>query len=181
MNDITREVLTPFYEAFDETNNMDFRLKNLGTYSFRVNGEYHAWNPETIARLQIATKTNDYQLFKEYTKTVDEKTNPTFIRDLLDYKRNPIDIVEVEPASSIMKRFCTGAMSYGSISREAHEAMAIAMNIIGGRSNTGEGGEDPTRYLTREDGLSTRSAIKQVVYHSCKLFFLCLMRYYPYH
>ena len=162
MNDITREVLTPFYEAFDETDNMDFRLKNLGTYSFRVNGEYHAWNPETIARLQIATKTNDYQLFKEYTKTVDNKPNPTFIRDLLDYKRNPIDIVEVEPASSIMKRFCTGAMSYGSISREAHEAMAIAMNIIGGRSNTGEGGEDPARYLKREDGLSTRSAIKQV-------------------
>ncbi|HCA99900.1 MAG TPA: glutamate synthase subunit alpha, partial [Porphyromonadaceae bacterium] len=112
--------------------------------------------------LQIATKTNNYGLFKEYTRTVDDKPNPAFIRDMLDYKRNPIDISEVEPAANIMKRFCTGAMSYGSISREAHEAMAIAMNIIGGRSNTGEGGEDPERYKKRDDGLSTRSAIKQV-------------------
>ncbi|HCF80240.1 MAG TPA: hypothetical protein DER39_00850, partial [Porphyromonadaceae bacterium] len=108
--------------------------------------------------LQIATKTNNYGLFKEYTRTVDDKPNPAFIRDMLDYKRNPIDISEVEPAANIMKRFCTGAMSYGSISREAHEAMAIAMNIIGGRSNTGEGGEDPERYKKRDDGLSTRSA-----------------------
>ena len=162
MEDISREVLQPFHEAFSETDNEAFRLKNLGIYAYRNEGEYHAWNPETISRLQIATKTNNYELFKAYSKTVDEKSNPAFIRDLLDYERNPIDISEVEPASNIMKRFCTGAMSYGSISREAHEAMAIAMNIIGGRSNTGEGGEDPDRYKKRDDGLSTRSAIKQV-------------------
>ena len=93
---------------------------------------------------------------------MDEKPAPIFIRDLMDYKRNPIDISEVEPVENIMKRFVTGAMSYGSISREAHEAMAMAMNKIGGRSNTGEGGEDSERYKKREDGLSTRSAIKQV-------------------
>ncbi|WP_436416611.1 glutamate synthase large subunit [Petrimonas sp.] len=162
MDDIAREVLQPFYEAFDENSNEDFRLKNLGIYAYRLEGEYHAWNPETISRLQIATKANNYDLYKEYSKTVDKKTVPAFIRDLLDYKSNPIDISEVEPAANILKRFCTGAMSYGSISREAHEAMAIAMNIIGGRSNTGEGGEDPERYKKRDDGLSTRSAIKQV-------------------
>lgn len=162
MEDITREVLQPFYEAFDANNNESFHLKNLGHYAYRNDGEYHAWNPETIARLQIATKTGDYNKYKEYSALVDNKSNPAFIRDLLDYKRNPIDISEVEPAENIMKRFCTGAMSYGSISREAHEAMAIAMNKIGGRSNTGEGGEDPERYKKRDDGLSTRSAIKQV-------------------
>ena len=162
MDDIAYEVLQPFFEAFSETANGASRLENLGIYAYRNNGEYHAWNPETVSRLQIATKTNNYGLFKEYTRTVDDKPNPAFIRDMLDYKRNPIDISEVEPAANIMKRFCTGAMSYGSISREAHEAMAIAMNIIGGRSNTGEGGEDPERYKKRDDGLSTRSAIKQV-------------------
>jgi len=112
--------------------------------------------------LQIATRTNSYEKYKEYARSVDEKPSFIFIRDIIDYKRNPIDISEVEPAENIMKRFVTGAMSYGSISREAHEAMAIAMNLIGGRSNTGEGGEDPERYKKREDGLSTRSAIKQV-------------------
>ena len=162
MDDIANEVLKPFSEAFNENRNDEFLLKNQGIYAYRNDGEYHAWNPETISRLQIATKTNNYNLFKEYSNIVDNKLNPAFIRDLLDYKNKSIDISEVEPAESIMKRFCTGAMSYGSISREAHEALAIAMNIIGGRSNTGEGGEDPERYKTREDGLSTRSAIKQV-------------------
>lgn len=162
LEDIAREVLTPFFEAFDEMNNEEFHLKNLGLYAYRKEGEFHAWNPETIYRLQQSTRANDYVRFKEYTKIIDEKPNPAFIRDLLDYKRNPIDISEVEPVENIMKRFCTGAMSYGSISREAHEALAIAMNIIGGRSNTGEGGEDPERYKPREDGLSTRSAIKQI-------------------
>ena len=162
MDDIANEVLKPFSEAFNENRNDEFLLKNQGIYAYRNDGEYHAWNPETISRLQIATKTNNYNLFKEYSNIVDNKLNPAFIRDLLDYKNKSIDISEVEPAESIMKRFCTGAMSYGSISREAHEALAIAMNIIGGRSNTGEGGEDPERYKSREDGLSTRSAIKQV-------------------
>ena len=163
IEDVANEVLKPHNEAFFPAEGSDpTSLENLGQYAYRNNGEKHAWNPETIARLQIATKTNDYAKFKEYVKAVDEKPAPIFIRDLMDYKRNPIDINEVEPVESIMKRFVTGAMSYGSISREAHEAMAIAMNIIGGRSNTGEGGEDPERYKLREDGLSTRSAIKQV-------------------
>ena len=163
IEDVANEVLKPHNEAFFPAEGSDpTSLENLGQYAYRNNGEKHAWNPETIARLQIATKTNDYAKFKEYVKAVDEKPAPIFIRDLMDFKRNPIDINEVEPAESIMKRFVTGAMSYGSISREAHEAMAIAMNIIGGRSNTGEGGEDPERYKLREDGLSTRSAIKQV-------------------
>ncbi len=163
MEDIASEVLNPHFAAFyPEEGSDQTQLKNLGHYAYRRDGEEHAWNPESIARLQIATKTNSYEKFKEYTKVVDEKPTPIFIRDLMDFKRNPIDISEVEPVESITKRFVTGAMSYGSISREAHEAMAIAMNLIGGRSNTGEGGEDPIRYQKRDDGLSTRSAIKQV-------------------
>lgn len=163
IEDVANEVLRPFNEAFFPEEGSDpAQLYNLGLYTYRRDGEEHAWNPETIARLQIATKTGDYGKFKEYVKAVDEKANPIFIRDLMDYKRNPIDIKEVEPVEKIMKRFVTGAMSYGSISREAHEAMAMAMNKIGGRSNTGEGGEDPERYKKRDDGLSTRSAIKQV-------------------
>ena len=162
MEDIAREVLEPHRLAFSPKEGEDFQLLNLGHYAYRLDGEQHAWNPETIARLQIATKTGSYDKYKEFVKSVDEKPTPIFIRDLIDYKRNPIDISEVEPAENIMKRFCTGAMSYGSISREAHEAMAMAMNVIGGRSNTGEGGEDPERYKKRPDGLSTRSAIKQV-------------------
>ncbi len=163
IEDVANEVLLPHHEAFfpEEGSNPN-QLINLGQYAYRNDGEKHAWNPETIARLQIATKTNSYEKYKEYTKAVDDKEIPIFIRDLMDYKPNPIDISEVEPVESIMKRFVTGAMSYGSISREAHEAMAIAMNKIGGRSNTGEGGEDPERYKSRADGLSTRSAIKQV-------------------
>lgn len=161
LEDIAREVIDPHHEAFTPSNEK-FHLKNLGIYAYRNDGEYHAWNPETIARLQIATKTGSYDKFKEYSSVIDNKAAPAFIRDMLDYKPNPIDISKVEPVEAIMKRFCTGAMSYGSISREAHEAMAMAMNIIGGRSNTGEGGEDPERYKKREDGLSTRSSIKQV-------------------
>jgi len=163
MEDVANEVLTPFTEAFSPEEGSDPSiLVNLGHYAYRNDGVRHAWNPETIARLQIATKTNSFEKYREYSKAVDEKSAPIFIRDLMDYKRNPIDINEVEPVEKITKRFVTGAMSYGSISREAHEALAMAMNIVGGRSNTGEGGEDPERYKKRDDGLSTRSAIKQV-------------------
>ncbi len=162
MDDITNEVLKPFYEGLNNDDSTPFTLNNTGTYAYRVKGEYHAWNPETIAGLQLATKTNNYKLFKDYCNVVNNKEKPTFIRDLLDYKQNPIDISEVEPIENILKRFCTGAMSYGSISKEAHEALAVAMNIIGGRSNTGEGGEDPARFTVSDDGLSRRSAIKQV-------------------
>ena len=162
LEEVAQEVLQPHREAFFQEMNEPFRLVNTGQYAYRVEGEYHAWNPETVARLQIATRTGNYALFKEYTRLVNEKEKPAFIRDMLEYKKVPIDISEVEPVEKIMKRFCTGAMSYGSISREAHEALAIAMNIIGGRSNTGEGGEDPARFLPQEDGLSRRSAIKQI-------------------
>ena len=163
IENIAEEVINPHVAAFFPAEGTDpNELDNLGLYAYRNDGEKHAWNPETIARLQIATKTNDYAKFKEYTKSVDDKEQPIFIRDLMDYKHNPIDISEVEPVEGILKRFVTGAMSYGSISRESHEAMAMAMNIVGGRSNTGEGGEDPERYKKREDGLSTRSSIKQV-------------------
>ncbi len=137
-------------------------LKNEGIYSFRKEGEKHAWNPETIATLQIATRLGSYPKFKEFTRLVDEKPLPLFLRDFFDFKRNPIDIQEVEPVENIMKRFCTAAMSFGAISQEAHEAMAIAMNRIGGRSNTGEGGEDSTRFYPKDGEANTRSAIKQV-------------------
>lgn len=163
LDDIAREVLTPHRAGFFPEEGEEFRLLNLGQYHYRLDGEQHAWNPETIARLQIATKTNSYDKYKEFVQAADVKESPVFIRDLLEYQKGqPIDIAEVEPVEKIMRRFVTGAMSYGSISREAHEAMAMAMNVIGGRSNTGEGGEDPERYKKRDDGLSTRSAIKQV-------------------
>jgi len=133
-------------------------FESFGNYYYRKYGEHHAWNPETIGLLQWATRTNDYSKYKEYSKLVDEENaQPLFIRGCLKYKKNPIDISLVEPVEEIMKRFVTGAMSYGSISKEAHEALAVAMNTICGRSNTGEGGEDPARF-----GTNKRSAIKQV-------------------
>lgn len=144
------------------SNSKSFILPHEGIYSFRKDGEPHAWNPETISTLQLATRLGSYKKFKEYTSLVDNKEKPIFLRDFFNYKRNPISIDKVEPAESIMRRFVTGAMSYGSISKEAHEAMAIAMNKIHGRSNTGEGGEDSARFTPREDGTSLRSAIKQV-------------------
>ena len=137
-------------------------LPNRGLYAFRKDGEKHAWNPETISTLQLATRLGSYKKFKEFTAMVDSKESPIFLRDFLDFRRAPISIDRVEPVEHIVQRFVTGAMSYGSISREAHEAMAIAMNKLHGRSNTGEGGEDRARFIPREDGTSLRSAIKQV-------------------
>jgi glutamate synthase (NADPH/NADH) large chain len=139
-------------------------LPNKGLLSYRKDGESHSWNPETISTLQLSTKLGSYKKFKEYSSLVDNKQDAIFLRDFLTFKKSkkPIPIDQVEPASEIMRRFVTGAMSYGSISREAHETMALAMNKIHARSNTGEGGEDPNRYKLREDGLSLRSAIKQV-------------------
>ncbi|MFR9557161.1 MAG: glutamate synthase large subunit [Rikenellaceae bacterium] len=159
LSDITRDVLRFHAAAFKGE-----KLGDLGQYAYRKEGEKHAWNPETIATLQIATRLGSYKKFKEYTNFVNEKQRPIFLRDRLDYKKasTPIDISKVESKESIMRRFVTGAMSFGSISREAHEAMAIAMNRIGGKSNTGEGGEDPARFIPREDGSSARSAIKQI-------------------
>ncbi|MDR2919043.1 MAG: glutamate synthase large subunit [Tannerella sp.] len=138
-------------------------LPHKGMLSYRKDGEQHAWNPETIVALQLATRMGSYKKFKEYSGLIDNKKEPVFLRDFLTYRKGErIPIEKVEPASKIMKRFVTGAMSYGSISQEAHETMAIAMNKIHGRSNTGEGGENPERFKPRKDGLSLRSAIKQV-------------------
>ena len=159
--EIAEQILRPHRKAFTDDLHPERMME--GVYSYRKKGEHHAWNPETIALLQWSTRTGDREKFREYTRLVNENTaQPGFLRGLLRMKKNPIPVSEVEPAENIMKRFVTGAMSYGSISREAHEAMAIAMNRIGGRSNTGEGGEDPERFKPREDGDSARSAIKQV-------------------
>ncbi len=161
MNEIAEEVLIPHRKAFISEQQPDILTE--GVYSYRKYGEHHAWNPEAISLLQWSTSTGNYKKFKEYTNRVNADTaSPGFIRGLLRIKTNPIPIAEVEPIEKIMKRFVTGAMSYGSISREAHETLAIAMNRIGGRSNTGEGGEDPVRFKPLENGDSVRSAIKQV-------------------
>jgi glutamate synthase (NADPH) large chain len=161
MTEIAEEVLIPHRKAF--TPEQQPEILTEGVYSYRKHGEHHAWNPETISLLQWSTGTGDYKKFKEYTNRVNADTaSPGFIRGLLRMRTNPIPIEEVEPVENIMKRFVTGAMSYGSISREAHETLAIAMNRIGGRSNTGEGGEDPVRFKPLENGDSVRSAIKQV-------------------
>jgi glutamate synthase (NADPH) large chain len=161
IDEIAIEALKPHSEAFLDNKDLSM-FPNQGFYHFRKTGEKHSWNPESIALLQWSTRTGDFKKFKEYTRTVNEKPEPIFLRDFMDYKKNPIDISKVEPVEEITKRFVTGAMSYGSISREAHEALAMAMNKLGGKSNTGEGGEDPERFKTRPDGLSTRSAIKQI-------------------
>ncbi len=161
LEEISQEVLIPHRKAYTE--DVHSMILTEGVYHFRKYGEHHAWNPETVALLQWSTRNNDYAKYKEFASVVDcENARPTFIRGLLDYKRNPIPLDQVEPEEKILKRFVTGAMSYGSISKEAHEALAIAMNRIGGRSNTGEGGEDPTRFVRMENGDSKRSAIKQV-------------------
>ncbi len=136
-----------------------------GYYQWRSDGEHHLFNPHTIALLQSSTRTGDYELFRQYTDQIDEQTKLLgTLRGLFDYKQvqSPVPIEEVEPASEIVKRFSTGAMSYGSISKEAHETLAIAMNRIGGRSNSGEGGEDPDRYYPDDNGDWRNSAIKQV-------------------
>lgn len=160
--EIAREVVIPHRKAFSEEPLPEILTE--GVYSYRKHGEHHAWNPETIALLQLSTRTNDYSKFREFSAKVNADTaKPSFLRGMFKIRAGTsIPLEEVEPVSEIMKRFVTGAMSFGSISREAHEALAIAMNKIGGRSNTGEGGEDPARFLPREDGLNTRSAIKQV-------------------
>ncbi len=166
LSDIANETAVAHQGGFgsdEEPSDDELLLENRGMYSYRKTGEKHAWSPEVIAALQLSTRLGSYKKFKEYTHMVDEKQYPMFLRDLIRFKNShAISLEEVEPASNIMKRFVTGAMSFGSISREAHEAMAIAMNKIGGKSNTGEGGEDPARFQPREDGTSVRSAIKQV-------------------
>lgn len=161
--DLCRGITATHAAAYGEDFDSESLVAHKGMYAWRKDGEDHAWNPETITALQLATRLGSYKKFKEFTSLVDSKPRPMFIRDLLDFKKSePVPLEEVESEESIMKRFVTGAMSFGSISREAHEALAIAMNSIGARSNTGEGGEDSERFAPREDGSSARSAIKQV-------------------
>ncbi|WP_299992953.1 glutamate synthase large subunit [uncultured Bacteroides sp.] len=161
LDEVARDALA-FHDRMKHATPDNPLLPNNGVYSFRKDGEKHAWNPETLSTLQLATRLGSYKKFKEFTRLVDGKESPIFLRDFLDFRRNPIPLERVEPIENIMRRFVTGAMSYGSISKEAHEAIAIAMNRIHGRSNTGEGGEDSARFVPREDGTSLRSAIKQV-------------------
>ena len=139
-------------------------LKNQGQFSWRKDGIKHAWNPESIAKLQLATRQGNYDKFKDWSKIVDEKESPIFIRDFFGFKKaaKPTPIDEVEPVESIVKHFVTGAMSFGALSIEAHEALALAMNKLGARSNTGEGGEDNARYHTEVDGVSLSSKTKQI-------------------
>ncbi len=162
---IAREAGMRHQTAFGDHGTKEKVLETGGTYQWRRNGEYHLYNPETIHKLQQACRNNDYQLFKEYSSLIDDQTQKhCTLRGLLGFKTNgkSIPIDEVESVESICRRFKTGAMSYGSISQEAHEALAIAMNRIGGKSNTGEGGEDPSRFARDVNGDSKCSAIKQV-------------------
>jgi glutamate synthase (NADPH/NADH) large chain len=155
--EIFKEAMIFHDEAYkNPTKKVSF--STVGEYHYRNHGEFHAWNPQSVGLLQWATKSDDYQTYKKFSKLVDDQNaQPAFIRGILKWKHNPIPIEEVEPAENIMKRFVTGAMSYGSISKEAHEAIAVAMNTIGGRSNTGEGGEDAGRF-----GTDRNSKIKQI-------------------
>ena len=145
-------------------NSLHSSLKDNGQFSWRKDGIAHAWNPETIANLQLATRQGSYEKFKQWAAMVDEKESPIFIRDFFGWKTSavPTPIDEVEPVESIVKHFVTGAMSFGALSIEAHEALALAMNKLGTRSNTGEGGEDNARYHTEVDGISLSSKTKQI-------------------
>ncbi|HEY6394155.1 MAG TPA: glutamate synthase large subunit, partial [Candidatus Binataceae bacterium] len=162
---IARETAIRHTYAFQNLPNLNGELDAGGQYQWRRRGEYHMYNPNTIAKLQHAVRSGNYRIFKEYTRLVDEHSRDlATLRGLMKFKfiREPIPLEKVEPASEIVKRFKTGAMSFGSISKEAHENLAIAMNRIGGKSNTGEGGEDPARFARDPNGDWRRSAIKQV-------------------
>jgi glutamate synthase (ferredoxin) len=150
--------------AYTVAPELDGELDPGGQYQWRRRGEFHMYNPNSIALLQHAVRAGSYKLFKKYSEVVnDESLNLATLRGLLKFRSSKsIPLDEVEPAREIVKRFKTGAMSYGSISKEAHETLAVAMNRIGGKSNTGEGGEDPARYFPEANGDSKNSAIKQV-------------------
>ena len=153
---------TAFHDAGFRPVELGHLLPHIGLFSFRKDGEQHAWNPETISSLQIATRLGSYKKFKEFTRMADGKSRPIFLRDFFGFKRNPIDISKVEPVEDIVKHFVTGAMSFGAISKEAHEALALAMNELGARSNTGEGGEDSSRFHETYEGIPLCSKTKQV-------------------
>ena len=165
IDEIADEVRQRHLRAFPDRPLPDDSLDPGGQYQYRRNGEFHLFNPESIHKLQYACRTGNYKVFKEYSQLIDDQSRHLCtLRGLMDLKspRKPVPIEEVEPIEAILKRFKTGAMSYGSISKEAHETLAIAMNRIGGKSNTGEGGEDPARFVPDANGDSRRSAIKQV-------------------
>ena len=162
---VAEEIVRRHRRAFATRAGDSNELDCGGEYQWRRDGEYHLFNPETVFKLQHSTRSGQYSVFKEYTRLVDDQNKRlATLRGLLELKTAaaPVPLEEVEPVESIVKRFATGAMSYGSISQEAHETLAIAMNRLGAKSNTGEGGEDPARYTPDANGDSRRSAIKQV-------------------
>lgn len=161
---IIEETILRHKEAYQDENIREPLLVSGGVYQWKKDGEFHLWNPESIAALQDAARTNDEARYQEFADLINNQAaHPTTLRSLFKFKaRTPVNIEDVEPVEEIMKRFVTGAMSFGSISAAAHETIAIAMNRIGGKSNTGEGGEDPNRFFTLPNGDSRRSAIKQV-------------------
>ena len=164
VKEVAQEVLLRHAMAYPEKPARRPELDVGGAYRWRRRGEFHQWNPETVAKLQHATSLNNQQTYDEFAEEVNNRSRTlAALRGLMEFKEgDAIPLEQVEPASEIVKRFCTGAMSYGSISGESHENLAIAMNRIGGRSNTGEGGEDPRRFEKDENGDLRRSAIKQV-------------------
>ncbi|MFI5070866.1 MAG: glutamate synthase large subunit [Terriglobales bacterium] len=165
LNVIAREAQMKHEYAFGPVTEFDTQLAAGGSYHFRTNGEYHLLNPDTISKLQHAVRQDSFKTFQEYTALIDQQSrNMATLRSLMKIKKaaKPISIEKVEPAKEIVKRFTTGAMSFGSISKEAHETLAIAMNRIGGKSNTGEGGEDENRFKPDTNGDWRRSAVKQV-------------------
>jgi len=164
LDELAEEVYMRHRKAFPEKGQPDNLLEAGGNYQVRVTGEKHLWSTEAIYKLQLATRNNDYKTFKEFTRVVEQNAeNHATLRSLFKFKKGtPIPIDEVEPVEAITKRFVGAAMSFGSISKEAHEAVAIGMNRIGARSNSGEGGEDPARYTPLPNGDSLRSRIKQI-------------------
>ncbi len=164
LDTIAKETILRHNEAYDGFEGSAPNLATGGLYQWRRDGEFHLWNPDTISALQDAARKADYDKYLEFAKLInDQSKNPTTLRGLLKFKKGlPVPMEEVEPVEEIAKRFATGAMSFGSISRGAHETIAVAMNRLGGRSNTGEGGEDPARFTPLPNGDSKRSAIKQV-------------------
>ncbi len=162
LDKIARDAIAFHAAAYAHADSAADFLPNQGQFHWRKDGIRHAWNPETIAMLQLATRTGNYDKFKEFSRLVDQKEHPIFIRDFLGFKKHPIDVSKVEPVESIVKHFVAGAMSFGALSKEAHEAICLAMNKLGARSNTGEGGEDSERFHSAIDGISLSSKTKQV-------------------
>ena len=164
LDSVAKESLMRHTYAYDANGPTYPELEVGGDYHFRFKGERHLWNPVSVARLQHAVRNNDQAAYNDFSREINDQSKKlSTLRGMFCFKTGtPIDIDQVEPAEEIVKRFCTGAMSHGSISKEAHECMAIAMNRIGGKSNTGEGGEDPARYVLEPGGDSKNSAIKQV-------------------